>query len=242
MTSTQPATIISQENWEKRLVDVPVSKTEINQLIMDYLLVEGYKDAAEKFSQECGLQPGEDLETTQERMRIRFAVQAGNIEEAIERVNDLNPEILDSNPQLYFHLQQQRLIELIRSGQVEEALSFAQEELAPRGEQVPELLDELEKTMTLLAFDPKSGHASPVGFLLDYSQRQKTASELNAAILSSMSLPSEPKLPSLVKLLDWTQSQLGEKVQFPRINNILTGELEIGLAGGDSNIPHNSTS
>ncbi|KAJ1641611.1 hypothetical protein IWQ61_010774, partial [Dispira simplex] len=65
---------------------------------------------------------------------------------------------------------------------------------------------------------------------------------LNAAILSSMSLPSEPKLPSLVKLLDWTQSQLGEKVQFPRINNILTGELEIGLAGGDNNIPHNSTS
>ena len=44
-------------------------------------------------------------------------------------------QILDTNPQLYFHLQQQRLIELIRSGKIEEALEFAQEELAPRGEE-----------------------------------------------------------------------------------------------------------
>lgn len=44
-------------------------------------------------------------------------------------------QILDTNPQLFFHLQQQRLIELIRNGKVEEALEFAQEELAPRGEE-----------------------------------------------------------------------------------------------------------
>lgn len=44
-------------------------------------------------------------------------------------------QILDTNPQLFFHLQQQRLIELIRKGKVEEALEFAQEELAPRGEE-----------------------------------------------------------------------------------------------------------
>lgn len=44
-------------------------------------------------------------------------------------------QILDTNPQLFFHLQQQRLIELIRNGKIEEALEFAQEELAPRGEE-----------------------------------------------------------------------------------------------------------
>jgi hypothetical protein len=47
----------------------------------------------------------------------------------------LEKQILDTNPQLFFHLQQQRLIELIRAGKVEEALEFAQEELAPRGEE-----------------------------------------------------------------------------------------------------------
>jgi hypothetical protein len=36
---------------------------------------------------------------------------------------------------LFFHLQQQRLIEYIREGRVTDALEFAQEELAPRGEE-----------------------------------------------------------------------------------------------------------
>lgn len=44
-------------------------------------------------------------------------------------------QILDTNPEVFFHLQQQRFIELVRGGHVEEALEFAQEELAPRGEE-----------------------------------------------------------------------------------------------------------
>jgi hypothetical protein len=47
----------------------------------------------------------------------------------------LNLQVLDSNPKLYFHLQQQTLIEYIRNGDVAAALEFAQEELAPRGEE-----------------------------------------------------------------------------------------------------------
>lgn len=62
-------------------------------------------------------------------------------------------QILDNNPALYFQLQQQRLIELIRQKKIDEALIFAQEELAPRGEEHPEFLEELEQTMTLLAYD-----------------------------------------------------------------------------------------
>jgi len=41
-------------------------------------------------------------------------------------------QILDSNPGLLFHLQQQCLIELIRKGNVDAAISFAQTELAPK--------------------------------------------------------------------------------------------------------------
>jgi len=49
-------------------------------------------------------------------------------------VNDLNPKILDSQPKLYFLLQQQRMIELIRQGpeKISECLGFARRELAPR--------------------------------------------------------------------------------------------------------------
>lgn len=46
-------------------------------------------------------------------------------------------------------------------------------------------LEELERTVALLAFEDISN--CPVGELLDISQRLKTASEVNAAILTSQS-------------------------------------------------------
>lgn len=144
---------------------------------------------------------------------------------------------MDTNPKLYFHLQQQRLIEYIRAGKISEALEFAQEELAPRGEENPEFLEELERTMALLAFEDSS--QSPVGDLLNHVQRQKTARELNAAILTSQSQEKDPKLPSLLKMLVWTQAQLDEKVVYPRIKNLTTAEL---VVEGDASVGNGSGS
>jgi hypothetical protein len=52
-------------------------------------------------------------------------------------------QILETQGELFFHLQQQRLIELIRKGKTEEALQFAEEYLAPQGEENPKFLEEL---------------------------------------------------------------------------------------------------
>ena len=52
-------------------------------------------------------------------------------------------QILEQQHELSFHLQQQRLIELIRQGKTEEALEHAQEYLAPPGEDDPAFLEEL---------------------------------------------------------------------------------------------------
>ncbi|EFJ33948.1 hypothetical protein SELMODRAFT_437992 [Selaginella moellendorffii] len=216
--------IVSREEWERKLAEVKIRKEDMNKLVMNFLVTEGYVDAAEKFQHESGTSPEVDLGSITDRMAVRKAVQCGNVEDAIEKVNDLNPEILDTNPQLFFHLQQQRLIELIRSGKLEEALEFAQEELAPRGEENHSFLEELERTVALLAFEDTSN--CPVGDLLDFSQRQKTASELNAAILTSQSHEKDPKLPSLLKMLIWSQNQLDEKVSYPRINDIVAARLE----------------
>ncbi|PHU19133.1 Glucose-induced degradation protein 8 -like protein [Capsicum chinense] len=216
--------VITREEWEKKLNDVRIRKEDMNKLVMNFLVTEGYVEAAEKFRKESGTDPDIDLATITDRMAVKKAVQAGNVEDAIEKVNDLNPEILDTNPQLFFHLQQQRLIELIRNGKVEEALEFAQEELAPRGEENQSFLEELEKTVALLAFEDVSN--CPIGELLDVSQRLKTASEVNAAILTSQSHEKDPKLPSLLKMLLWAQNQLGEKAVYPRINDLSTATLE----------------
>ncbi|CAO1620885.1 unnamed protein product [Parajaminaea phylloscopi] len=216
--------------WELRLNEVSVSKDDLNRLVMDYLVIEGYKDAAQCFSNETGLSPQVDLESIQNRMTIRAAIQRGDIEDAIGRVNELDPEILDTNPLLFFHLQQQRLIELIRAGNIREALQFASEELAPRGEEFPHLLPELERTMALIAFDLPASDGQAAGALiapphiselLSPSQKLKTAAELNAAILASQSQGCDPKLPQMLRLMTHGEALLGPngpgKIAFPRL-------------------------
>ena len=72
---------------------------------------------------------------------------------AIARLNDMNPEILETNPSLLFRIKQQRLFELIRASNVSEALDFVQDEMAALCEGNTELLAHLESTLALLAFD-----------------------------------------------------------------------------------------
>jgi LisH len=66
---------------------------DLNRLVMDYLVIEGYKSAAEEFSLEAGVQPAVDFASIESRRNIREALNRGDVQEAITRVNDLNPEV-----------------------------------------------------------------------------------------------------------------------------------------------------
>lgn len=50
-------------------------------------------NAASMFEQESGTAPGVELSTITDRMEIRKAVQCGQVQEAINKVNDLSPEV-----------------------------------------------------------------------------------------------------------------------------------------------------
>jgi hypothetical protein len=60
---------------------------------MDYLVIEGFKDSAQNFARESGLTPTVDLDSIEYRMGIKNAIQRGDVDEAISKVNDLNPEV-----------------------------------------------------------------------------------------------------------------------------------------------------
>ena len=42
------------EDWKKKLDAVRISKQDMNKLVMNYLVIEGFKDAAEQFALESG--------------------------------------------------------------------------------------------------------------------------------------------------------------------------------------------
>ncbi len=94
------------------------SRPLINELIMNYLVVEGYKEGALKFQKEAGIQgkyyiniymclAEMDHELIDARIEVRRMIENGDIEEAIKKVNNINPEIMETNPELYFEMKRQ---------------------------------------------------------------------------------------------------------------------------------------
>ena len=46
---------ISTEKWFEELNKLRVSRQDMNKLVLNYLIIEGYKDASEKFIKETGI-------------------------------------------------------------------------------------------------------------------------------------------------------------------------------------------
>lgn len=66
---------------------------DFNHLIMDYLISQGYPHAAQKFANEANMQPMPDLDSITQRVQIRDAIHRGDIQSAIENINEINPQV-----------------------------------------------------------------------------------------------------------------------------------------------------
>eukprot|EP01094_Clydonella_sp_ATCC50884_P022941 TRINITY_DN5383_c0_g1_i1.p1 TRINITY_DN5383_c0_g1~~TRINITY_DN5383_c0_g1_i1.p1 ORF type:complete len:247 (+),score=76.86 TRINITY_DN5383_c0_g1_i1:34-774(+) len=216
---TRRPPFVVPEGWQKNMSAADVPKSVLDDIVMNFLVVEGFHEAAVAFSKEAGVQMPEDTCHLKERDSIRAGMQEGRVSESISLVNDLDTAVFDEEPDLLFAARQQELLELIRAGRLDEALSFAQLHLAPRALECPELLKEVEKAMSLLAFDTASAESSPVGHLLSSDHRLETASKINHAILRSQAQESRSTLSELLQMLQWSQEQLKEEgVPFPEMS------------------------
>lgn len=59
--------------------------------------MEGYPNAAAKFSKEANLQPQQDISSIRARQEIQNCIHSGNIQSAIETLNDLDPEVSNNH-------------------------------------------------------------------------------------------------------------------------------------------------
>ena len=76
-----------QVNWEKQMSGIVPSRELLNKAVLNYLVVEGFKDAALKFQQESGTATGQlDAELIDKRVAIRQRLEAGDVESAIETI------------------------------------------------------------------------------------------------------------------------------------------------------------
>jgi hypothetical protein len=67
--------------------------SDINALILDYLTTEGYPSAAARFSKEANLRPYQEEESVKARQQIQHSIHLGSIQEAIDALNELDPQV-----------------------------------------------------------------------------------------------------------------------------------------------------
>ncbi|CEO96124.1 CTLH domain-containing protein [Plasmodiophora brassicae] len=205
---------ISSRQWVQRLASIEISKKTMDKLVLNYLIFEGLKEAAERFQEERGLQMDGSFQFMAERIEIVRLIREGRIMEAIDHINQLDSTILDGDPAIAFQLQSQQFIEMIRSGDIQGALSFAQKNLAPRTARNPQFMSEMEQIMSLFAFDNPS--ESPLASLMSLSHRAQVASTVNAAILACSEPEKDPRIVGLLRRLSWAEERLSNIVSFPR--------------------------
>ncbi|KAK5059817.1 hypothetical protein LTR84_009700 [Exophiala bonariae] len=242
--------------FERRVADTHISKTDVNNLIMDYLITEGYPSAAQKFAAEANIQPKSDFSDIQERVQIRESIHRGDLQVAIELINELNPDLLDTDKKLHFSLLRLQLVELIRqsftssdSALVGEAIEFAQNNLAPYAPLDAQFKNDLERAMALLIVPKESwnqasssrstGSATSqvqndfgaLAELVDPSLRRKVAKDVNEAILQSQDERREANIRYLVRARAWAeQLARDKKIDLPE-------NMSLGLDGDERTSP-----
>ena len=209
---------IPNEKWNEELSKIKINREDMNKLVLNYLIIEGHKEAVEKFLKETNLKCDYDENLLEKRMIIRNLIINGKIDEAINEINNINIEILEKNPSIHFELQKQKLIEIIKQNKIEESILFAQRTLYPITQNNEKLLNELEKIMSLLAFEDIN--QSPFKELGTVEQLKKLSSIVNLQILSSQMQPTDLILPMVMKLLKYSQEELKKEIDFPEIVSV----------------------
>eukprot|EP01138_Halocafeteria_seosinensis_P002890 gb/GECG01002952.1/.p1 GENE.gb/GECG01002952.1/~~gb/GECG01002952.1/.p1 ORF type:complete len:375 (+),score=50.14 gb/GECG01002952.1/:1-1125(+) len=238
---------ISKEEWSELLSRVPLSKSFLNNVVMEYLVIEGHRDAAAALERESGCQPQQSLQSIEDRVEVRNAIMAKDIGSALEKLHEINPRLLEEHPELHFRLLQQQTCDLIGDQNWPKALEVAQSHLAKLAADhvsmfcsgVPpfvhtyesyaeqaNLLEDLEKTMSLFAFvNPGS---SPFGSLLSVEFRLETAHQANKTLLEDARQSTSSRIPDIIRTLLFSQETLHKQhnTDFPKIK-----ETKIAFGG-----------
>ena len=213
MNSEKQKMIISQEEWENKMDGIKIPREQMNRLVMNFLITQGYLEASSCFEKESKTQIIND-DHLKERDEIRTSILCGDIDRAIFLINSISSSILESYSKLMFELKLQKLVNYIRENKISEALAYGQEVLAPAAQGNNELLKELEKAMSLIAFNDI--FQSPLAEICSPMHKLRLANEVNAGVLQYLQSESRAStLTDICKILILSQKKLQKTLVFP---------------------------
>ena len=211
---------ISNEKWMKEIKSQKISKDKMNQIIANYLFLQGYCTPLKQFIAETKIKFDFDEKLLNQRYLIRQLITTNQIENAINEINLIDKKILEENKIIYFVLQRQILLNYIKDNKLQEALIFAKDTLLPLSQGDEFLFKELEKTMGLLAYE--NINDAPEKELITDKFLEKIATKMNLVILNYLSGNKmiNLNLDLLIKLTMYIQQELKKEISFPNITSL----------------------
>lgn len=211
---------ITNEKWFKELYYHRINKDKLNQIVANYLFIQGYCRPLKTFISETKIKFNFDEKLLNKRFRIRRLITSNKIEKAIDEINLIDKRILQENKIIHFVLLRQILLNYIQKNKVQDALIFAKNEILPLTEGDDFLYNELENTICLFVYE-NIDESPQKGFITD-KFLEKIASKINLLILNYVSKGKvvNLNLELLIKLMHYVQSQLKKEMDFPQITSL----------------------
>ncbi|GMH00337.1 hypothetical protein Nepgr_002176 [Nepenthes gracilis] len=165
-------------------------------IVRSYLLHYGYEETLNSFDmanrnsvppitlcQENGLNDQDSLYALSQRKTLRQLIRSGEIDATFGKLREWYPQIVENDKSATcFLLHCQKFIELVRVGELEEAVKYGRIQLG-KFFGLPGFEELLKDCVALLAYEEPL--KSSVGYLLKDSQREVVADAINAMVLST---------------------------------------------------------
>lgn len=206
------------EEWISKINTEP---SDLNKLVLDYLAYEGLGNIAVEFARNTSI-PFIMCSFLEHRTQIRDAIESGNIDLAITRMNDLNSEIVDSNIEIYYFLMEHKACEQAQAIReenenvdsktfllLEEVLEFVRSELSALVEENPALTTHLEDLLEFIVFNSRKEAV--------VERRRRLAEYINECILERYDV-AENELKKVLNGIVGGEKLLTTKYKFPTFN------------------------
>eukprot|EP00397_Hematodinium_sp_SG-2012_P060759 GEMP01079552.1.p1 GENE.GEMP01079552.1~~GEMP01079552.1.p1 ORF type:complete len:265 (+),score=44.66 GEMP01079552.1:61-795(+) len=217
----------SNLSWIHKMRSVEVFESDIQAMVFNFFTVMGMKEAAEAFVNEAmpHFEPGVALSSVTIRNQVRKAITEKDIPFAIQLLQELDSDLLQQHPYIDFRLNQKILETKIMSGNIEDAVTFAQQTVAPLVAGNSQLLTQLEDSMALLAYqDLESPEAQQC--LSKLGSYDDIATLADDAILTHYGTSHSSKLEVLCQNMSWCQRKLSDGVPAIPISELDKGQFK----------------
>lgn len=144
-------------------------KSQLNRILVDYMLRRGYYDSAQRLVESSQLQNLVDVDIFVESKQIIEALREHRCDEALEWCAQNSSRLRKLKSKLEFELRRAEFLELVRQEKTIEAIAYSRKYLAPWASSH---MKELQQAMATLIFKDNSSD-SPYKGLFDASQWDK---------------------------------------------------------------------